>query len=133
MAISFFKETGTGNAFLKENPYRQLSAQAEDAGPKALSAGADARAAVSLQPRLRRLRQDRLSRRDPQSPPVGGGMLGCRRRMRRADGGGPRRRAADPQGHRRDRARPRGAQEIRVAVHQRAALGKEAAFVRTLA
>ena len=36
-------------------------------GPRALSAGADARAAVPLQPGLRRLRQDRLSRRDPRT------------------------------------------------------------------
>ena len=40
-------------------------------GRQALSAGADAGAAVPLQPRLRRLRQDRLSRPDPQPAPVG--------------------------------------------------------------
>ena len=37
---------------------------------QALSAGADAGAAVPLQPRLRRLRQDRLSRRDPEPAPL---------------------------------------------------------------
>ena len=35
-----------------------------------ISAGADAGAAVPLQPGLRRLRQDRLSRRDPEPAPV---------------------------------------------------------------
>ena len=40
-------------------------------GPQALSAGADAGAAVPLQPGLRRLRQDRLSGRDPEPAPVG--------------------------------------------------------------
>ena len=78
-------------------------------------------------------RQDRLSRRDPQPPHVGAGMLGCGRRMRRADGGDPRRRTVDPQGDRRDRARPGGTQEVRLAVHQRTAAGEEARSVRALA
>ena len=55
--------------------------------PQALPAGADAGAAVPLQPRLRRLRQDRLSRRDPQPAPVGRGVPGGGRRVRRAGGG----------------------------------------------
>src|ERR1700716_1317303 len=50
-----------------------------------------------------------------------------------AEGAHPGRGAADPQGYRRDRARPGGAQEIRVVVHQRAAFGKEARSVRALA
>ena len=102
-------------------------------GPQTLSAGADAGAAVPLQSRLLRLRQDRLSRRDPQQAPVGAGMPRRGRRMRRADGRHPGRRAADPQGDRRDRQRHRGAQEIRLAVHQCAAAGKEAASVRAVA
>ena len=55
------------------------------------------------------------------------------RRVRRADGGDPGRRAADPQGDRRDRQGHRGAQEVRVAVHQRAAAREEAASVRAVA
>src|SRR5439155_23564988 len=90
------RKTCNGNTLLQGTAYRRLSDQAEAAGPKTLSAGADAGAAVSLQPRLCRLRQDRLSRRDPQSPHVGAGMLGRRRRVRRADGGVFVRRAADP-------------------------------------
>ncbi len=39
-------------------------------GAQALSAGADARAPVPLQPRLRGLRQDRLSRQDPEPAAV---------------------------------------------------------------
>ena len=123
MAIPFFKEMRIGGYLIKQKLL----------GRQTLSAGADAGAVVPLQPRLRRLRQDRLSRRDPQPPHVGAGMLGRGRRMRRADGGDSRRRAADPQGDRRDRARPRGAQEVRLALHQRAAAGEEARSVRALA
>src|SRR5712692_4022861 len=80
------------------------------------------------------MKQKLLGRkRYPQSPHVGAGMLGRRRRMRRPDGGDPRRRAVDPQGNRRDRARSGGTQEIRVVVHQRAAAGKEARSVRAVA
>ena len=107
--------------------------EAEAHGAQALSAGADAGAAVPLQSRLRRLRQDRLSGPDPQPAPLGAGMPRRGRRMRRADGRDPRRRAADPQGDRRDRQGHRGAQEIRLAVHQRAAAGEEAASVRAVA
>ena len=70
---------------------------------QALSAGADARAAVPLQSRLRRLRQDRLSRRDPQPAPLGRRMPGGGRRMRRAGGLDRRRRTAAAPRHRRDR------------------------------
>ena len=48
------------------------------------------------------------------------GMPRCGRRVRRAGGLDPRRRAADPQGDRRDRQRHRGAQKVRLPVHQRA-------------
>src|SRR5439155_4853214 len=74
-SIESRKKTCNGNTVLQGTAHRRVSDQAENAGPKALSAGADARAAVSLQSRMRRLRQDRLSRRDPQSPHVGAGML----------------------------------------------------------
>src|ERR1700730_16593948 len=50
---------------------RGVPAQAEDAGPQALPAGADAGTPVPVQSRLQRLRQDRLPRSDPQPPPVG--------------------------------------------------------------
>ena len=65
MAIPFFKELSIGGYLIEQKLL----------GREALSAGADARTAVSLQPRLRRLRQDRLSRCDPQSPHVGAGVL----------------------------------------------------------
>ena len=48
------------------------------ARPQALSARADAGAAVPLQSRLRRLRQDRLSRRDPEPAPVRRGRARAR-------------------------------------------------------
>ena len=99
------KETCNGYPLLQGNAYRRLFAQAETAWPQALSARADAGAAVPLQPRLRRLRQDRLSGCDPQPPHDRPGVLGRGRRVRRADGRHSRRRAADPQGDRRDRAR----------------------------
>ncbi len=127
------KTEQNGNSVSQGNAHRRLHPQAEAHGAQALSAGADAGAAVPLQSRLRRLRQDRLSRRDPEPAPVGQGMPRRRRRVRRADGGHPRRRAADPQGDRRDRQGHRRAQEIRLALHQRAAAGEEAAPVRAVA
>ena len=54
----------------------------------------DARAAVPLQSRLRRLRQDRLSRQDSQSAPLGRRLPRSDRRMRRAGRRARRRRAA---------------------------------------
>ena len=53
MAVPFLKEMRIGAYLLKQKLH----------GPQALSARADAGAAVPLQPRLRRLRQDRLSGR----------------------------------------------------------------------
>ena len=82
-------------------------------GPQALSAGADARAAVPLQSRLRRLRQDRLSRPDPRSAPVGRRLPGGGRRMRRAGGRDRRRRAAPAPGASRDRASASSPKQIR--------------------
>ena len=95
-------------------------------GRQALSAGADAGAAVPLQPGLRRLRQDRLSRRDPQPAPVAttsawtaidecgapavsiaGGEPLLHRDMPKIVEGLPR------------------AQEVRHPLHQRAAAGQE--------
>ena len=82
---------------------RRLYPEAASGRAEALSAGADAGAAVPLQPGLRRLRQDRLSRRDPEQAPVGRGMPGRGRRMRRARGRDRRRRAAAAQGDAGDR------------------------------
>ena len=92
---------------------------------QALPAGADARTAVSLQSRLRRLRQDRASRRRAGQAPVGQGVPRRRGRMRRPDGRHRRRRAADPQGHRRNRARRRRAEKIRQSLHQRPASARK--------
>ena len=57
------------NSAAPNDPSRRLCRCSAPEGRPALSAGSDARAAVPLQSRLRRLRQDRLSRRDPQSAP----------------------------------------------------------------
>src|SRR5581483_2539136 len=128
-----FRKTSNGNTVLQGNSHRWLSDEAEADGPETVPARADAGAAVSLQPCLRRLRQDRLSRCDPQSPDDPAGMLGCGRRMRRTDGGDPGRRTADPQGYWRNRSRPCCTQEVRLALHQRASAREEAAPVRALA
>ncbi len=100
--------------------------------PQALPAGADARAAVPLQLACAgcgkidypdAILNKRLSVKVPRRG----------RRVRRADGRHSGRRAADPQRDRRNRQGHRGAQEIRLAVHQRAAVGKKAAPVRAVA
>ena len=80
-----------------DGPDRRLHREAAARGREALSAGADAGAAVPLQSGLRRLRQDRLSGRDPEPAPVGRAMHGGDRRMRRAGGVHRRRRAAAAQ------------------------------------
>ena len=68
---------------------RQAAARRE-----ALSAGADAGAAVSLQPGLRRLRQDPVPGRNPAAAAHARAVLRRGRRVRRADRLDPRRRAA---------------------------------------
>ena len=107
---------------------RRLRARPASARPQALSARADARAVVPLQSRLRRLRQDRLSRRDPQSAPISvADCLARGRRMRRAGGRHRRRRAAAAPGacQRSSRASsPR--KKFVYRLHQRAAAGEEA-------
>src|SRR5581483_1262753 len=82
-----------------------LRSETAAARRRTLSDGAHARAAVSLQSGVRRLRQDRLSRRDPGSSAKSGRMYGGDRRVRRSGGVDRRRRAADPQRDARDRAR----------------------------
>src|SRR5437763_6930521 len=70
------KNLCNGNTLLQRTQDRRLLDQAEADGPQALSAGADAGAAVPLQPCLRRLRQDRLSGCDPEPPHERAGVLG---------------------------------------------------------
>ena len=90
-----FRLPGRTSSGLKEYvmglPLRQaakIGAYVDEAASvrrQALSAGADAGAAVPLQSGLRRLRQDRLSRRDPEPAPVAiDAVHGRDRRMRRA-------------------------------------------------
>src|SRR6266496_334550 len=62
-----------GHPSPSEDQSRQLSNPPEFVGAEALPAGADARAAVPLQSGLRRLRQDRLPRRDPEPAHFGRG------------------------------------------------------------
>ncbi len=59
-----------GHPFPAEGAHRRLHRPPAPGPARALSAGAHARAVVPLQPRLRRLRQDRLSRRDPRPAAV---------------------------------------------------------------
>ena len=122
-----------GDSVSQGNAHRRLSAQAEAAGRKRYPL------VLMLEPLFRcnlacvgcgkidypdAILNQRLSV---------AGMPRRGRRVRRADGGDPRRRAADPQGDRRDRQGHRRAQEVRLAVHQRAAARKEAASVRAVA
>ncbi len=93
-------------------------------GAEALSARADARAAVPLQSRVRGLRQDRLSERSSTSA--------CRspmpcgdRRMRRARRGACGRRAAAAQGTAPDRRGRARQGKIRYRLHERAAAGEK--------
>src|SRR5688572_26263877 len=78
-AEAFNRKSQYASAVLQGNAHRRLYPQAEAAGTQTLPARADARAAVSLQSRLRRLRQDRLSRSDPQPSSLGRGMPRRRR------------------------------------------------------
>src|SRR3954467_7181985 len=73
---------------------RRLYPETASGGAEALPTGADARALVPLQPGLRRLRQDRLPRPHPEQAPLGRGMPGRGRPVRRAGGRHRRRRAA---------------------------------------
>ena len=75
------------------DPRRRLRPQATPARRAKYPAGADARAAVPLQSRLRRLRQDRLPGADPEPAPVGRGVP--RRRSTNAARRSSRSRAAN--------------------------------------
>ena len=94
--------------------------QAAPAGPQALPARAHARAAIPLQPGLRRLRQSPIPRPHSENESLARRLLPGRRRVRRADGLHPRRRAFAAPADRRNRGRSGGAQEVRLPLHQRA-------------
>src|ERR1700737_3985338 len=70
------KKVCNGNTLLQGTAHRRLYDQAETAWPQALPACSDAGTVVPLQSGLRWLRQDRLSRRDPQPPYECAGVLG---------------------------------------------------------
>ena len=61
---------------------RQLRPRAKAPGAEAVSAGADARAAVPLQPRLRGVREDSVPGRDPSQKPHSRAVLPRGRRVR---------------------------------------------------
>src|SRR6185312_6886612 len=71
-----------------------LRPQAEAERPETLPAGADAGAAVPLQSRVRRVRQDSVSGSHSETQHDAGRMFPRGGRMRDSDGGDPRRRAA---------------------------------------
>ena len=99
--------------------------EATHPGAQALSAGADAGAAVPLQPGVRRLRQDPVSRARAEAKSLARRVLPRGRRVWRADGVHPRRRAADASPDRRDRRGPGRAQEVHLSLHQRAVAQRE--------
>src|SRR5262245_46932840 len=104
----------------------ELRDEAEARPTETLSAGVDAGAAVSLQPGLRRLRQDPVSGAHPEEGTHAGAVLPRRGRVWCAHGFNPRRRAADALPDREDRGRAGGAAEIHLSVHERAvAQGKD--------
>ncbi len=123
MAIPLIQQARVGAYLARQRLARQ----------EALSARADARAAVPLQPRVRRLRQDRLSRRDPEPAAVVRRLHGRDRRMRRADGVDRRRRAAAPSRHAAHREGVHGEEEVRHPLHQRAAAEEEDRRLRAVA
>src|ERR1035441_4483525 len=104
---------------------RKLRPPAEAEGPRTLPAGAHAGAAVSLQPGVRRLREDPVSRPYSEAPTDARRVFPRGGRVRRADGGHPGRGTAAAPADRRDRPRPGGPQEVHLPVHQRAAAEAE--------
>src|SRR6266850_5098776 len=99
-----------------------LCADAETKGPQEIPARADARTAFSLQSRLRRVWQNPISRPHFEPAPYSRTMLGGGGGMRHPNGCDPGRRAPDPPGDRYNCVRLRRAEEIRLPVHQRAAV-----------
>src|SRR5271154_2106340 len=88
------EETPDGSPSLASLDGCNLCFEAEAQGPQAVSAGADAGAALSLQPCLRRLRQDPIPGTHPEGGALARGMLQSGRGVRRPDGLDPRRRTS---------------------------------------
>ena len=98
-------------------------------GSKALSTRAHAGAAVSLQPRVRWLREDSVPRRHPQAESHPRAVLCSCRRMRGTDRLDPRRRAAAASADGRDREGPGRAEEVHLSVHECDSAGEASAEV----
>ena len=98
----------------------------------ALPAGADAGAALPLQPGLRRLRQGAVPAPHSEKAAQPRGVLCRGRGIGRPDGLAARRRAALAPADCRDRQRTGGAQKIRLPVHQRPGTQAAAAGVHTV-
>src|SRR5688572_3340416 len=107
----------------------ELRGAAEAAPSQAVSAGADARAAISVQPGLRGVREDSISVARAQEAAYAGAVLQGGGRVRGADrehsGGGAALAPAD----RPDRRGAGRAEEVHLPVHERAAAEGEAAPV----
>src|SRR6266699_3995220 len=99
-----------------------LCADAETKGPQEIPARVDARTAFSLQSRLRRVRQNPVCRPHFEPAPHSRTMLDGGGGMRQPNGCNPGRRAPDPPGDRYNCLRLCRAEEIRLPVHQRAAV-----------
>ena len=100
--------------------------EAEAARAQALPARADARAALPLQPGLRRLREDPVPGEHPEVAAQLRGVHAGGGRVPGADGEPAGRRAADAPRDRPHRGGARRAQEVHLPVHQRAAARREA-------
>src|SRR4029077_14052927 len=80
--------TGGNHGFIAITKHQggRLCDETAPEGHPTLSIGSDARAPVPLQPGMSRLREDSVSRRNPQKAAYGRGMHPGRRRMRRPGG-----------------------------------------------
>ena len=110
-----------GGACLTNVDRGLIRAGPEAARAETLPAGADARAAVSLQSCLCRLRENPVPRTYPQAGPDFAAMPRRCRRVRSPYGLNPRRRAADVSAYRRAGPRTGQTPQIRLLVHQRTA------------
>ena len=108
-----------GDAVSPDGEARDVPDEAEAPRREEIPADHGARAAVRVQPQVRRVRQDPAARGAAQAADVGRAGPRRRRGVRRADGLDRRRRAADAPEGARDHRRAAQAQEVRGAVHQR--------------
>ena len=124
--VSADKGAASGNPSASGGADRHLPGSPASQRPQALSAGADARAVVPLQPGLRRLRQDRLSRRDPRSSgcPTTTAWTRSTNAARPSCRSPAASRCCTVRCRRSSKGYP-GAQEVRDPVHQRPAAGQE--------